>query len=191
MMGIWVLVCLGAYLRPSECMGMRRCDFIPPAGLLTNFWSILVCSEEADLIPKTGSRDDSVIWDMEELLWMGPVFSAIRRAGDLNGSAWNFSYPELLKVFRAATKLLKIEHVAPYVLRHSGPSWDRLKNRRTQEQIMKRGRWKSLLSVARYEKAGRVTQKYHEYPKALRDHFERCAGDVESVFLGRVAPYGP
>ena len=189
-MGIWVLVCFGAYLRPSECMGLHRRDFIPPVGRMTNFWSLLVCAEDAGLVSKTGTRDDSVIWDMEELLWMGPVFSALRRAGDLNGSAWNFTYLDLMKVFRAATARIGAKHVVPYVLRHSGPSWDRLQGRRSQEQVMKRGRWRSLQSVARYEKAGRVTQKYQEYTLAQRAFFERAAVDVAKVFQGLLAPYG-
>ena len=52
--------------------------------------------------------------------------------------------------------------------------------------IMKRGRWRSLASLARYEKGGMVTKAYQQLPQALKDHLERCARVLDAVVLGRL-----
>ena len=50
------------------------------------------------------------------------------------------------------------------------------------EERMKRGRWRTLNSVTRYEKVGRMLQKYSSYSMLQQMHGEK----VQSLLLGIV-----
>lgn len=52
-----------------------------------------------------------------------------------------------------------------YQLRHGGASHELLTGFRDVPGPMKRGRWKTLASVRRYEKGGRVHQQVHQAPR--------------------------
>ena len=80
---------------------------------------------------------------------------------------------------------------APYELRHAGPSWEKLLNLRTQAEVQKRGRWKTLKSVMRYEKAGRLHQEMSKLDPDLRHHLEECARVVGECVQGRIAGPAP
>ena len=53
---------------------------------------------------------------------------------------------------------------------------------------MRRGRWRSLASLTRYEKGGMVMKDYMKMPEALRSHLERCAANIQRVMLGEMLP---
>ena len=87
-----------------------------------------------------------------------PIFRELA-SGDPNEPVWSFSYPQFLKVFRAALDDLNTgQHVVPYQARHSGPSIDVARRYRSLEEIQKRGQWKHAKSMQRYEKAARLGQ---------------------------------
>ena len=103
----------------------------------------------------------------------------------------DWSYREYVSVFRRACAHLGWP-VVPYQGRHTGASADRAENRRTQEQVMKRGRWQALRSVRRYEKAGRVNQAWRDLDTNDQDHVRLCLGLVDKIFLrGDAAPMPP
>ena len=180
--GLWILTGHGAYLRPAENMGLRRCDLIRPSSAISAYWSIIVCPEELRKTTKTGSMDDSVVWDAPDLLWMGQAFDALKK-GEATAPLWGFDYGSLTREVRAAAEALKISFV-PYHVRHSGPSWDRLQQYRTLESIQKRGRWRSFLSVQRYEKSGRISADYQKYSARQKAHFEDCQRHLRDYVLG-------
>ena len=70
----------------------------------------------------------------------------------------------------------------------SGPSIDISKQARTLDAIMKRGRWRSVKTVVRYEKHARLVLAYQSFSDVQIAHFERCADLLEAVIVGRVAP---
>ena len=187
MKAVWTLVAFGGYLRPSDNMRLRKQDLVPPVGSLSHRWCLVLNSEDYNLTSKTGVSDESIIWDNEETEWMGAVFSAIKASGPPASPVYQFDYPEMAESFRGVTEILGIAPFVPYQLRHSGPSWDRLHRRRSQAAIMKRGRWRSLASLARYEKGGMVTKQFLTHPQKLRDHMERCAQHLRAVMLGERA----
>ncbi|CAK0904439.1 unnamed protein product [Prorocentrum cordatum] len=81
---------------------------------------------------------------------------------------------------------------AIYQGRHAGTSADRAENLRTQEQVVKRGRWQALRSVRRCEKAGRVNQAWRELDVEDQDHVRFCMRMIEGIFRrGGVAPTPP
>ena len=56
------------------------------------------------------------------------------------------------------------------------------------EETMKRGRWRTLTSVLRYEKGGDVTAGYNRLDSKTRAHCEECAGSIKGVLLKERAP---
>ena len=81
---------------------------------------------------------------------------------------------------------------SPYMLRHSGPSWDRLKGRRTLAEIQKRGLWASHRSVSRYEQAARIASEYQKIQQAMRLWMEDVTRKLEQYVLeGETVPGVP
>ena len=119
---------------------------------------------------------------------MGPIFQAIQKEGPPTELVFEFSYPEMVSSFRAATGALGLLIFVLYQLRHSGPSWDKLHQRRSQVATTSRGQWRSLASLARYEKGGMVMKEYVQLPEALRHHLEQCAAMIHRVMLGDSLP---
>ena len=196
-MALWTLLGFGGYLWSSTNMRLRRGSLIPPVPSLTEYWTVLLNPSEFSERSKMGVVDESVMWDVPELLWMKRAFELMRQ-GDRTQKVWNFSYPEVAKQIAVAAAQLGLEFV-PYQLRHSGPSWDRLKERRTLKEIQKRGHWGSFSSDTlrtRSSPHGRVREArlrlarlpgedYHE-PRAARVRQPRGPGAAlpSSVPLG-------
>ena len=53
------------------------------------------------------------------------------------------------------------------MLRHTGPSQDRLSNQRSLAQVKRRGRWASDSSVKRYEKSSRINARLAALPQEV------------------------
>ena len=53
---------------------------------------------------------------------------------------------------------------------------------------MRRGRWRSLASLTRYEKGGMVTKEYAKLSPDLRAHLEACSQGIRAVMLGGRLP---
>jgi hypothetical protein len=111
--------------------------------------------------------------------------------GQPNERVWNFDYPTLTHMIRKAALALGLSFV-PYQLRHSGASWDRLKGRRTLQEIQKRGMWRTHKSVTRYEQAARIVSEYLKINEHTRAHLELCHRNLEShVCDGLPVPDAP
>eukprot|EP00969_Alexandrium_andersonii_P053148 2335305-Alexandrium_andersonii.AAC.1 len=67
LLGLWVLLGHGAYLRPSSNMALRRGGLVPPVPGLTEHWGLLLHQSQHGERSKTGSQDDSLMWDVPEL----------------------------------------------------------------------------------------------------------------------------
>ncbi len=78
-----------------------------------------------------------------------------------------------------------------YVLRHSGASVDTWLRRRTQDELQRRGRWKSSVSIRRYEKGGRLVERLHRFPAATMAFAESSMTKLGKVLQGRCAPLRP
>ena len=104
MKAVWVLLCFGGYLRPSDALRLRRQDFVAPVpGVSGKFWCLVLNTSEFEETSKTGISDESMIWDNFEAPCMGPIFQAIEKAGPPTELVFEFSYPEMVSSFRAAT----------------------------------------------------------------------------------------
>ena len=76
-------------------------------------------------------------------------------------------------------------NMVPYLARHSGAPIDALNHLRPLEEIRKRGRWQSMTSVIRYEKGGRILERWQSLPKAFKDYAAACAKYLHGNFLGQ------
>ena len=185
-MACWVMISFWAYLRPSECMRLRQKDIVPPVRGVSPHWSLVVAPSEAGIrTTKVGEQDDSVVWDSEEMQWFKELLRELRGDGS-TAPLWQFSYADLVLVWRNACSVLKLKGYVPYQLRHGGPSHDRAQMTRSLEAIQKRGRWKQLKSVMRYEKAGRVAQEAMKLSIAMRKYASEVAKNLKGYVTGKV-----
>lgn len=63
---------------------------------------------------KTGTLDDAVILDGADSAWLGPTYTEMKRGDQMSAAAMSIA-----------------EKRVPYQLRHSGPSWERLRDERS------------------------------------------------------------
>lgn len=183
-MGVYTLVSLSAYLRPSEACGLCRRDLVPPAVGGSHCWSILVCPQERATVTKTGERDVSIALDSVWMAqWIAPVMETLKR-GPPSEVMWNFGYNDYLEVFRKVRELFGEPSLVPYQLRHSGASIDRSRCWRTLGEVQKRGRWSSAKSVARYGKHGLLNDSLQRHSVAAQTAFVRSEAMLDAIILG-------
>ena len=137
---------------------------------------------------KVGEFDLSVRLDSSWLRWIGPVLSEMQRL-DPEKTVWEFDYPELLREMKACCRALQLRPVTPYQARHSGASIDRASGERTQAEVQRRGGWRQLKNMARYEKSARLGQRAHVHGPKLEAYGDQCLRELEPASVwGRAVP---
>lgn len=147
-----------------------------------------------DLIPsKTGESDDTVLID--ERSGEGAhaaiqyVYSTVKNDAEALADFSLSSYAAEIKKPFTNLNLAKLK-VCPYAMRHGGASTDSLRHgtsrsflhgRSLQEIKKKRGRWKSMASVRRYEKSGVLLKQWTPVPASIK----KRAHKAEPEFIGR------
>ncbi|CAE7356621.1 unnamed protein product [Symbiodinium sp. CCMP2592] len=136
------------YLRPSELLGLTVDHVGYPAGERT----------------KQGTSDDSVmIADMADRRWLSDAMELYV------GKCKHELFPGVTLSFyeRWCEKSCKqlgsrSTCIMPHILRHSGASNDMFHNRRSLNEIQKRGRWQARKSVTRYEKHALLLKRWEQ-----------------------------
>ena len=192
MAAVLLLVAVSTYARPSELFALRRADLHPPSAGISKHWSVRLRAEELLQPTKVGAFDDSVSLDSPELTWLGPVLLELKK-GDEDELLFEMNYPQYVKKFRRAVAALGApsDKVLPYCSRHSGASIDRARKTRTQEEVARRGRWASLKSTQRYEKAASLTASWSLLTPALRTWCESCEKALEAIIVHGSAVAAP
>ncbi|CAE7458265.1 SLC34A1 [Symbiodinium microadriaticum] len=183
------LLQVSTYHRPGALLKLRKMGLVRPTRGVTGHWSVVTSLAETTDVSKTGTKDDSVLIDSPWLLFASPLLEELVK-GDKMDYVFNFDYSSYLKVFRQACEDLKLQLV-PYQARHSGPSIDRAKNARTQEEVRKRGNWASRQSVARYEKAGRLAATWQKLDVDTQLTCRSAERYIEEIMLGQGYPVIP
>ncbi|CAE8724300.1 unnamed protein product [Polarella glacialis] len=186
LMAIFNLVQVSTYARPGELIRLTRSSLVPPTPGVTKFWALLLSPEEGVERSKTGTADDSILLDSPWLQWLAPAFQFMKQ-GPADENLWGFNYPQYVKQFKASCQELQI-HVVPYQARHRGPSIDRARVLRSQEEVQKRGRWISHKSLVRYEKAARLASTFNQFDLWQQTLFRLCEDHIEAIVLGRAFP---
>lgn len=191
-MALYVLLLVSCYLRPSECLSLRRGDLIAPAQSVSRWWSLLIFQEHRERRSKTGTSDNSILVDFEEVRsWIGQALEAVASGGP-DEFVFSFSYPDVVAEFDRSVANLGIKSAGQnrkvlYMGRHSGPSIDVARRRVPLLEVQKKGRWAAFKSVQRYEKAGRLTQSMHSYPAPTQAYLLAIEAAGGSVLLGPAA----
>ena len=183
----WTMLSFVNYYRPSENLGLLRKDLIPPVFGVSQHWSVLTFPNERQKVSKTDQVDVSILVDHPRFPFMDKMLTELKR-GEPAERVWPFDYHGLLAAFHVAGKELEMPWVTPYLLRHAGPSWDMLTGARPMLEIQRRGQWKAVSSMAKYEKHARVGADELGFSAEMRRHFRECAFALEEVLLGRVPP---
>jgi hypothetical protein len=198
----WQMVCMGhvqkavfnlmqvsTYLRPGSLLKLKKMGLVKPTHGITGNWSVVTSLSETSDISKTGTKDDSILMDSPWLHFLGPLMSQLSKGKPLE-PVWSFDYSEYLSVFHECCLKLKLS-IVPYQARHSGPSIDRARSFRTQEEVRKRGGWMSRSSVARYEKAGRLAATWQTLDHRVQLTCLSAERYLEEIMLGQDYPNIP
>ena len=184
-MCLWVALAFVAYLRAGEAFGLHVEDLLTPTLGINAHWAVSLCPLSRGKASKTGIYDDTVGLDREDFLELGPALRGLPRPpGAL--LLFNFSYYQLRQRWLEATAALGLEGAVLHQLRHAGPSNDTLEQRRSPMEVMKRGRWKTIESVLRYEKAGLVAAEYKRLSPAAKLFCRAAEQEIPALLRGQL-----
>ena len=130
-MGLFVLMAVSTYGRPSEMLRLRVFSLVRPSPGITRNWTLLMSPEERPERSKTGDYDVSLSLDSPWMTSWSHTLFCLLKDNHPEAPLWDFDYNEYSKVFKKVT---------PYQTRHSGPSIDRARGYRSQGEVQKRGR---------------------------------------------------
>ena len=131
---------------PPELLALRKKDLVPPLVPLLSCWSVLIAAGETGVSATTGVRDGSVLMDQRWLPWVKKLLTRLK-ADNPEEKLWNFDH---------ADRLFGTQRHDNVPTRHSGASIDRGCGFRTLQEVRKRGKWRAIISVARYYKSSRL-----------------------------------
>ena len=103
------------------------------------------------------------------------------KEGPPTAPLWDFTHADLAAALQTAGRQIGVSPLVPYQLRHSGAPIDRASGRRTQEEVMERGRWRSMKSLARYERHARLAATRHKLPAATQRYTQVCERQLEDI----------
>ena len=152
-------------LRPSELLGLSAANILPPARAAGPQFARVVSIVEAPAVEeaetKTGFKVVTiVVGDARPKLV--PVISKFCRLKKRD-KLFPFDLSRMESEFSFAIKAVGFPlRFTPDVLRHSGPSCHRYEQRRSLEDIRRRGQWASPRSVAGYERHAALLRSLHK-----------------------------
>ena len=178
---VWVsaaiLLQLDTYARPSEILRLRKRDVVKPCSGTCKFWGVIMGNSEFGERTKTGTQDDTVLLDSSDREYAPVILEMLFRH---TKSMDDFLFPGLplslyeseLQKAKAAAGLNNFQ-LTPHSIRHSGPSIDFLQKTRGPEQILARGRWRTLKSIQRYQKPGQMMARMSKIPQHVWERSKR------------------
>ena len=166
-----VAVSHSCYLRPIEAMalvGKSIVSAVPVAGAGYTMMGLVLHETSLGVPGKTGAFDDAVTIDDR---WLWEPLLGLKAASHLDCSLWNFDGELYREVFAAVAEGLGLGPFDPhpYQLRHGGASEDLASQRRTPEQVMRRGRWSTTASLKRYGKETKLLRVINQISPSVFD----------------------
>lgn len=152
-----ILIQGDSYLRPSELITLQKSQLLPPRRQQT-CWGIVVGLSEQGVPAKNGEFDECVFLDTPSRIDINSLLTTmIRRSSVAEKSVFSGltleKYEKQITIAAEDAGLSQLR-LCPHMLRHSGASHDSYHKLRNIKDIQVRGRWKALVSVARYRKPG-------------------------------------
>ena len=137
-----------------------------------------------DRTSKTGEQDSGIFLDATRMSLLAEILQDYLK--DKTGKMWDSTYQAFYAIFKQGVAALGLGNLLPYQLRHSGASMNACLRARSQEEIRRRGHWRALKSVARYEKSGRLELTWKQFPLAKRVSMEACELHLEDILKGEL-----
>lgn len=164
MVGAHLALTWGLCSRPGESLKLKARQLVAP-NQVSRLWSAILSEsspvEGKSQPSKTHELDESVLIDQPYMLWLGHILKYLKTKTPPAKPVFTFNMKKVSGLFmRAVAACGYQEHGVQcvYQIRHGSASTDRLTQHRSVKELMKRGRWKSLRSVRRYEQGGRLSQ---------------------------------
>ena len=189
-MAVAVLMGFSAYLRPSELIKLLASSLVRPLPG-SQFWALHLNPIEKLEPSKAGAFDDTILMDGSQVMFLNSAYEQLLSLRSPMERLFPWSYGEFLECFRQSAVAIGVPELAPYHMRHSGASWDRLQNLRSIDQVQRRGRWASHRNMLRYEKHGRMVSAFNSLPKVHQLHALECERKIVGLLSGQekyVAP---
>ena len=186
-----LLVMFVCYLRPSEGSGLLRRDLNYPASQVGELrhYTLTLGARETGKATKTQVFDDSV--PLDHPAWLGPLVAQRCHGRAVLHSHFPVTHQQLVNDFRAASELLHLPPTNLYQCRHGGASDDALARRRSQLEVMGRGRWTTAASVRRYSKASQVQKYLALLSPQVRRYCQHAELHLHDLLLGTSPPLRP
>ena len=174
------------YARPSEVLGLRGRDLVPPVPGLSQHWGVIFGNADFGERCKTGDTDDIVFADSKHRSFAGTLLKFLgRKFLSRDVALFDLTlaqYEDLCRKFSRKFKL-SAGFFTPHCLRHSGPSYDAIHQLRCLAAIQARGRWACAASVNRYKKPGRLLLEASKLPSALKQVQSHVLQDTLACIL--------
>lgn len=188
MMSVLVVMLFFTYCRPGELRLATRRQLLPPVrsrGPLSR-WSLTVAPQEdqpltPQAISKTGTMDDTILLDQPP--WMAPLVK--HHFLHLKPQDRLFDIPTATTVleFQKAARLLGLESLCLYQLRHGGASEDLLGHLRPLDEIQARGRWRTMSSLRRYAKPAQLHRLLNSLDQAKLSYARESWEHLPDIML--------
>ena len=195
--GVVTALMFFTYFRPSEPFKLRVKDLVPPtpqAGGSHKLWSLTLHAFEGGQASKTQEFDEGVLLDRPASFFLGPVMQKIARDKKPSDLLFGITQTALGTALREAFLAVpshKLERPTLYQVRHSGASVEFADKVRTLAEIQRRGRWRAVQSVRRYEKGPRVNEQLRKLEPRVRSFAVQCGQCVDAVLSTRRSPLEP
>ena len=117
--------------------------------------------------------------------WLSLIIVARVQALSGHARVFEFTQQKFRAEWGASLLRLGLEWVGPpHTLRHSGPSRDAFENRRTLEDIRRRGRWSQIKSIQRYSKRHELVVHKSRLTPTAKKQGEELIANPTSIFGG-------
>ncbi|CAK0871026.1 unnamed protein product [Prorocentrum cordatum] len=186
-----VVSAIAMELLAVNCWDMAMCAMLSLAFLMRPGDWKTVGVDEASLPSKTEEFDESLLLDLADDQWPGPLRVRLIEGRGPQEPLFSFSKAEFARLFKmAGARLLLQRPPPPCVLRHSGASRDFAEQRRSLAGVNRRGRWRTDASARRYEKGGRLGTEFATLKMRLQVHARWCLKYLLAALHGSLQPRG-
>lgn len=176
------------YLRPGEGLDILGKHIVPPvsrAGAQYQQFAVIIRDIEEGKPDKTGIYDNTLLLDNPRTKDMlGPELAKLAKISGPSKPIFPFSNEEYRTQFVNAAKVLGVNKVHTYQLRHGGASEDLNSKTRDHLAIRERGRWKTDSSLRRYAKVGKIQKMLRDLDVHKLEFCKRAVMDMPRVMRG-------
>ena len=181
------------YFRPGERLKIQVQDLLPPAGgagLGRQQWSIQIAPEDRLEPSKTQTFDDTIIVDDSPRL--GAILGRLAEGKAPASLLFDMAPNRVRQEWSEACQLLGFPELVMYQLRPVGASSDLLGRKRAMGEVMSRMRVRTLVTLRRYAKPGRITMMLQRMSPAGRTYANAALSRIDDVLEGKhVMPFVP